>query len=87
MAAVPHKHGGHYDEYGKVTKEQLRKVIFISQKTQGIESINKLEELFYVTSARNVLVMPTKNLAPWTRKHWKWFLKTDYFRALSKCVE
>lgn len=41
MAAMPHKHGGHYDKYGKVTKERLRKVIFISQKMQGMnQSIN-----------------------------------------------
>ena len=31
MAAMRHKHGGQNNKYGKVTKKQIREVLFISQ--------------------------------------------------------
>ena len=42
-------------KYAKVTKKQMRKLLFISQNMRRIKSINRLEELFYVTSTRNIL--------------------------------
>ena len=64
MAAMHHIHGGHYDKYGKVTKEQIRRVLFISQNMRRIKSINRLEKLFYVMPARNVLAI-------WLQTFWK----------------
>ena len=56
MTTISHKPGGH-NNIGKMTKKQLRKVTFISQNMRGIKSENRLEELFYVMSTRNVLAV------------------------------
>ena len=57
MAAMPRKHSGHNDKYGKVTKKQIRKVLFISQNMRGIQSISRLKEPFFVVSTRYVLAI------------------------------
>ena len=64
MAAMHHIHCGHYDKYGKVTKKQIRRVLFISQNMRRIKSINRLEKLFYVMPTRNVLAI-------WLQTFWK----------------
>ena len=62
---MPHKHDGHDDNYDKVTKKQMKKVLFISQNMRGIKSINRLEELFYVMSTRNVLAICLQETWPY----------------------
>ena len=64
MAAMHQIHGGNYDMYAKVTKKQIRRVLFISQNMRRIKSINSLEKLFYVMSTRN-------DLAIWLQTFWK----------------
>ena len=54
---MPHKHVGHCDKYGKVTEKQMRKVLFISQNMRGMKSVNRLDQLFYVITTRNVLAI------------------------------